>query len=235
MHPRTKKNILKRAAKKIELAYGRHAIIQNGFWFIDIPRTSSSSIRAVLGKRFGRVYGKKKVPGKARVRRQIFPDHMLAREMRDFLGPDIWKSLFTFTFVRNPWDRTFSMYNYRLMESSIPLEWSFRDYILALKNAPFDAEHFKFNGHYFGASEYVLGENGDIIVDFIAKYENRVHDLKLIASRLGIDEFDNISMLCASPKNRHYSEFYDTETREIVRRIYMKDIELFNYEFEDKS
>jgi len=227
--------MLKKAYKSIDRAYGRYAIARCGFWFVDIPRTSSSSIRAELGKRFGRVYGKKKIPEKDYALKQVFPDHMLAKEMRALLGTSIWNSVFTFTIVRNPWDRTFSMYNYRLMERSVPQDWSFRDYVMALKNAASDTEHFKFNGHYYGASEYVLGENGDIIVDFIAKYENRTHDLKLIASRLDIDEFGTLNILSASPDNRHYSEFYDPETREIIRRLYTKDIELFGYEFDDES
>lgn len=231
MHPHRKKNILKRAVKGIEMAYGRHAIIRNGFWFIDIPRTSSSSLRAELGKRFGRVYGKRKVPGKERVHRQIFPDHMLAREMRDILGPQTWSNLFTFTMVRNPWDRIYSMYNYRKKEDSIPQQWSFSDYVHALQNAPADSEHFRFNGHYLGATDYILDENGNIMINFIARYENRSHDLKEIGTRINFDGLGRLHLLDASPKGRHYAEFYDPETKEIIRRLYAKDIELFGYEF----
>jgi len=229
------KRLLINAYKKIYRPYGCLSIVQHGFWFVDIPRTSSSSIRSEFGERFGKAYGKKNVLEKGYDTPQIFADHMPAREMRSLLGNSIWNRIFTFTIVRNPWDRTYSMYNYRQKICKIPRDWSFRDYVFALENASCEAEFFRYHGHRYGASEYVLGDNGEIIVDFIAKYENRSHDLKLIASRIKLDNFGERHIQRATPKDKHYSGSYDTETREVIRRLYAKDIELFDYEFDDKT
>lgn len=213
---------------------GRSLVARHGFWFIDIPRTSSSSMRFELSKCFDSTHGKNNVLDESYATQQIFQDHQTALQMLTLLGKSIWESIFTFAMVRNPWDRIFSMYNYRKMKCNIPKEWSFRDYILALrKSSP--ADIFTYHGFRYGASQYVLGENGELIVDYIAKYENRYHDLQLIASRLNIDKLGEVFIQRATPKNTHYSHFYDDETKEIIRNLYAKDIELFDYEFEDKA
>lgn len=227
---------IKWVLKNIYRAYGRFLIVRHGFWFVDIPRTSSSSIRSELGKHFGRVYGKKNVLEKELASEQIFPDHLPARKMSAFLGNSKWNSIFTFTLVRNPWDRIYSMYNYRRrVGDELPKEWSFRDYVLALGKASSESKFFKYHGYRYGASDYVLGKNGEIIVDYIGKYENRLHDLNLIASYLGLSKLGELTIQRASPKNKHYSEYYDPETRDIIGRLYAKDIELFDYGFDDKT
>jgi hypothetical protein len=80
-----------------------------------------------------------------------------------------------------------------------------------------------------------LGDKGEVIVSFIAKYENRSHDLNFIASQIKLDTFGELSIQAASPENKHYSQFYDAETKEIIRRLYAKDIELFDYEYLDEK
>lgn len=226
------RDLLEIASKKFNQTYGCLSIYQHGFYFIDIPRTSSSSIKSELGKKFGKAYGKRNVTEKEHATTQIFDDHITAREMRKILGSRIWKKIFTFTIVRNPWDRTYSMYHYRRMKGKVPIEWSFREYVLALGMSDSDNPFFRFHGSRYGLSDYILGENGEIIVDFIARYENRQDDLKIISSHI---KYDGLGMLCiqrAKPDDIHYSKFYDSETKEIIRRLYAKDIELFGYEFE---
>jgi len=104
-----------------------------------------------------------------------------------------------------------------------------------MENPRRDTDLFKYHGFRYGASDYVLGEDGQIIIDFIAKYENRDHDLGFIASRLNIPGFGALSIQNASPGNRHYSVFYDPETKEIIRRLFARDIELFDYTFTDMT
>lgn len=118
----------------------------------------------------------------------------------------------------------------------MPTEWSFRDYVLALKTARSDTKFFEYHAHRYGAAEYILGAGGGggIIVDFIARYENRLHDLKYIASRIKLPNLGKLHIQKATPEDTHYSKFYDTETIDIIRKIYAQDIELFNYAFDDQ-
>lgn len=211
-------------------------IRRHGFWFIDIPRTSSSSIRAELGKRYGIVYGKLKLIEKKHRSKQIFKDHTPAKQMKEILGPKLWKRIYTFTLVRNPWDRMVSLYHYRRKVGRIPDDITFRDYIFCLKDSKskWGSEDglFSYHGSYYGCSDYVLDENNEIIVDFIGKYENRRDDIAKIAAYIGCKSIGKLAIQKSAPSNKHYSDFYDEETRKIINTLYEKDISLFDYEFE---
>lgn len=207
-------------------------IIEGGFWFVDIPRTSSSSIRVELGKRFGEAHGKFELIEKKHAIEPLFKNHITAQEMSSFLSYSNWDKLFTFTVVRNPWDRTHSLFCY-LQKNNKFLDWSFREYITALEKCYKKKESpFRHHTIRYGAYDYIVGEDGEIIVDYIAKYENRDEDLREISSRLGIEELGKLCIQKCSPEDQHYSEFYDEKTRDMIYRIYSKDIELFGYEFE---
>ncbi len=211
---------------------GYKQILQGGFWFVDIPRTSSSSIRVELGKRFGEAHGKFDLIEKKHAIEPLFKNHIPAQEMSSFLSYSKWDKLFTFTVVRNPWDRTHSLFRY-LQKDNRFLGWSFREYITTLEKCYKKKEKpFRHHSIRYGAYDYIVGEDGEIIVDYIARYETRDEDLLKISSRLGIEELGKLSIQKCSPKDRHYSEFYDEKTRDIIYRVYSKDIELFGYEFE---
>jgi hypothetical protein len=209
--------------------YGKLMVEKYGFWFVDIPRTSSSSIRYELGNNFSRVYGKKDIVEKKYSGAQIFRNHRTAQEMKAFLGNTTWDNIFTFTMVRNPWDRILSMYNFRRKRGNIPMELSFREYVLEFSKYQSSAL-FKYRAHYYGVSDYIM-EDGKVIVDFIARFEKRNEDLAFIAQRLGLKELGKISVQKATLPGSHYSQFYDEETKEIIKQVYEREIEIFGYEF----
>ena len=109
-HPHRSQSVL--LPENFSAPYARFFLKKQGFFFIDIPRTSSTSIRAELGHRYGIAHRKSGRRGAEPLRLQLFPDHMPAKEVRQLSGPLSWEKLFTFTVVRNPWDRTLSFYRH---------------------------------------------------------------------------------------------------------------------------
>ena len=75
---------------------------------------------------------------------------------------------------------------------------------------------------------WLVDEKGEIIVDFIGKFENLENDFQHICDRISVTvdlPFVNKS------EHKHYQSYFDDETRGIMRRWFWKDIERFNYKF----
>ena len=159
--------------KKIRKYYGFKTIVKQGFWFVDVPRTSSTSIRVELTKHFGLTNGKKHVIEQEHKVKKIFKSHMTDQTMQELLGSKNWNDLFTFSFVRNPWDPIYSMFCYRQKTNIIPDSWTFEDYILQLEGATTETEYFQHHVFRFGASDYIYDEDGNCMVDLVAKFEQR--------------------------------------------------------------
>lgn len=204
-----------------------------GCWFVDIPRTSSTSIRVEMGRIFGLGFGKKCPPEEESGQISALGDHVTAQDVRRRFGGDLWKELFTFSFVRNPWDRFLSLYFYRKNCGELP-NISFKDYARQL-----DAPRYKGHGlyvdpaYYYSMSDFLLDQDGRLLVNFVGRYENRENDLKVVADRLGV-EFSGLHLQKTKNKKQHYSEYYDEETRALVGRVYQLDISFFGYEFESR-
>lgn len=222
--------------KRLYKYYGIFQIRKNGFWYIDIPRTSSSSIKAELGKCYGITYAKTDLFEKKLSSDQIFRNHIPAMEMRKIIGAKTWNKLFTFAIVRNPWDRIVSLYHYRIHANYLSPDITFRDYILKLKQLEWGKDGiFRYYGFYYGSSDFITDEQGNIIISYVGKYENRADVLKKIEQEIGCNELGKLFIQKASPKNKHYSVYYDEETKNIVGELYKKDILLFDYKFESKE
>lgn len=179
------------------------------FIFFHIPKTAGSSLTTYFQK-----YGKK------------------VKRPHNF-NSDLNRGFFRFGFFRNPWDRFVSKYFYfknygqklgnDLHSGEIVNRFnSFREFVINYENvsSEFKSPHWKNQ----------ICWNVDRL-DFIGKFENLQEDFNTICDKIGIPR----QKLPHKNKTRHkhYTEYYDDETKQVVAEKYAKDIEYFGYKFGD--
>ena len=195
--------------------------------FVHIPKCGGTSIEDVLFK-----------PKSKRTTKDLwmFPNkyqtgglqHLMASHIIQEVGEGIFSKYFTFSFVRNPWDKMVSQYNYTIAKRvdlldhiGITKSSSFEEYIKCV----FDVEIFV----QWDCQYKFLYMDGNCVVDFIGRFENLQEDFNIVCDKIGIPQ----QQLPHKNKSKHksYTEYYNDETRQIVAKKYAKDIEMFGYEF----
>ena len=156
--------------------------------------------------------------------------HAKAREVKHALPADVYQSFYKFAFVRNPWDWQVSMYHFLLQETENPR------YALVKSMSGF-AEYLEWviqtpNPYPKGAAKFqkemVTDEQGQIIVDFIGRYETLAHDFQQICQVLRIKaELPYLN----HTDHREYRSYYTETTKRLVAEHFREDIALFGYAF----
>jgi Sulfotransferase family len=146
-----------------------------------------------------------------------FYNHMPAAEARALIDDAVWRSYFKFAFERNPWDRQVSFYHHRYRREAEPPPFS----------------RFMHQDRAARLNNYdIYAIDGTVAVDFIGRYESLEEDFALALDRVGIAP---LALPRAKGTFRQskvpYQQYYDDETREMVRDWYAREIELLDYEF----
>tara|TARA_B100002019_G_scaffold206248_1_gene179016 strand:- start:3779 stop:4396 length:618 start_codon:yes stop_codon:yes gene_type:complete len=142
---------------------------------------------------------------------------------------------FKFAFIRNPFSRIVSEYKYAKKESNnnhntkskMPLNLSFQEFC---QNLDYSLDHYCYKFHNKSLCDYLLNPDGSKTVDFIGRLESFQKDFDIICDKIGIQQ-KKLPHSFKSDYKKHYTEYYDDKTREIVAKKYAKDIELFDYKF----
>ena len=142
---------------------------------------------------------------------------------------------FSFTFVRNPFDRLYSAYTFLQNGGMNPIDKLVFQTHLSEFN---DFEDFILNGlnrkliykitHLIPQHEYLCDKKGSILVDFVGRFEHLERDILLLSTILSKDiklSHHNYN------KKLDYREAYTSEMINKVNQIYQKDIDIFKYTF----
>jgi len=134
---------------------------------------------------------------------------------------------FKFAIVRNPFDWVVSWYFYRKTQQNKnnTKDISFKKWLIEENSSAYNIK-----GIGLSLSQYdIINCNADIKIDFIGRYENIQKDFNVICDKIGAPQ-KQLPHINKS-KHKHYTEYYDDETREIVAKKYARDIEYFGYKF----
>lgn len=135
---------------------------------------------------------------------------------------EIFDSFFKFSFVRNPWDWQVSLYHYILDRPKNP-GYEETKKMGSFRNFVFSREKLSFT-----QTSCLVDESGNLLVDFVGKFENLDQDFQSICHKVDISaSLPHIN----KSKRTDYQDYYDAETRDLTARLYAEDIERFGYTF----
>ena len=173
---------------------------QKNFIFTHIPRTAGTSIKRNLEQ-------------------YCELEHSSALEIKSFLRRE-WTDFYTFTIVRNPWDRMVSEYSH-IRKNITP-----RDFIVWISNKK-SIENRR--GLLKPQTHWILDANKNTLIKHIFRFEDLNTIWEQICSDLDI-EYNALGRHLSSIHD-HYSKYYDDKTIEVVRKMFKEEIIMFNYEF----
>lgn len=153
--------------------------------------------------------------------------HLTAEQIRKEVGEQFFQDYYKFAVIRNPWDRTVSQFVYmkerRDLRKFIGMrkKTSFEEYLQLIRKK----EHVQWKKQV----DFLNDENDKLMVPNLIRFEELVKGVNELFQHLNIE-----AILPHKKKSvrSHYSEYYNTATKEMVAEIYRKDINAFNYRFE---
>lgn len=205
--------------------------------FVHIPKCAGISVGRTL---FGEYEGNH-LP---------IPAYQMIFDQQDF------DEYFKFSFVRNPWDRLVSAYRFmkhgaeaatavglvapdasrhaetkRSVRSEVSQFDDFEHFVTSWVRP----ENIRLHEHFRGQHRFVCSPNGKLQLDFVGRFETLDQDVQSVAERLGVaTELVHHNRTNASHETKaSVRDMYTPRTRDIVAKMYEKDIRLFDYSFSD--
>lgn len=149
-----------------------------------------------------------------------------AREVRAKLGAERFDRYFSFSFVRNPYDRLVSLYFHLKRLTQHPLHekvkgMEFPDYVeWGLEQSP-DL-----------LLDSLTDADGRLLLDHVGRLETFAADVQQVCARLGVP-FDGARHENATPgRGKDYRVYYDQRSRARVAAYFAKDLEQLGYDFD---
>ena len=204
---------------------------KNKFIFVHIRKSAGTSIRKIIeplcirrSKDF-----LTKIKSQCRLEKDYhkfyFRAHGEIMVVKEIMPPEIFDSYFKFSFVRNPWARLVSEYEYIRREKTHGrhgkvIKMDFKNYI------KYQAK--RFDAHQINM---LADRKGALLMDFIGKLENLNDDWHHVCKQIDIP-FSPLPHENRT-KKKDFRSYYSDNEKSMVENLWKRDIETFGYRFED--
>lgn len=178
----------------------------------------------------------------------VLGKHSYAIDYKRALG-DSFDTYYKAAFVRNPWDWLVSWYAFvqgaeispdhgrpwRHSLYSVVSQMSFERYIEwvtqedGFLQLPSRKASVFCKKRPFLQKDWLVNESGEVIVDFVGRYETINNDALRLLSKYGIDS-SGLKIINKSGRT-DYKDYYSSLSGEMVAEYFSEDIEFFGYEF----
>jgi len=147
-----------------------------------------------------------------------FTNHMDCKGLKNKIPPKIYNNYIKFCVIRNPYDKMVSKYFFSKSELS------FKEFCKKAKCV--------------NINRYTI--NGRNQCNILIRFENLKEDIIKICKILGIKDYDidnDLPNYKSQNRNekKHYSYYYDEETKNIVYNKHKSEFIRYKYKFEDKT
>lgn len=214
--------------------------------FVHVPKTGGASINRTIKHYLkpAEVFGPRKIDMGIQPRR-------FAWEIKNrWASEQQWNEYFKFAYVRNPWDAIVSIFH-NILQSDLPQnltdvkedkrilkrilveyfdkqgkDLSFSNFVEHCVWA--NALDCRFSYHWKPQYLHVTDPEGNIILDFVARFESFDRDWEKIQAEIGLRV--DLPRLNRS-FHQAYREYYNQTLRDIVARRFERDIDLFGYQY----
>ena len=198
------------------------------FLFVHVQKTAGTSLAEILKPHAlnpanGRMNKLASDLGLVRDWRKFhFRKHANLRKAQSVIPAPVYDGLFKFAFVRNPWERLVSWYQYvqrtPLHEDCRPGE-TFADVAARFLEKPRRAQWWM-----------IEDLNGVMGLDYVGRFENLNDDIAYLCQRIGI----KAQTLPHRNKmaDKDYRTFYDDRLALAVKNNWTREIDAFGYTFE---
>jgi hypothetical protein len=204
--------------------YTYRGFIETNSLFVHIPKAAGVSVNLAL---YGNLAGGHRT---MRTYQRVFRKSTLDR-------------MFKFSFVRNPWDRVYSAYNF--MNAGGWGEWdvgyrekflvdckSFEQFVMEV--LPLDEARNK--PHFWPTIEFLRGRDGKLYpFDFIGRFESFAADFDKIRSKVNPQAVLEHRNKTEQSDGKSYRDFYSNEMIDMVQSIYHQSIDALGYTFDGFS
>jgi len=209
------------------------------FLFVHVPKTGGNSIQNILAEysEDTLITTEKHQDGVERfeLRNSTYKlkKHSKLSRYRKLLPADLYRQLFKFATIRNPWDKMISMYFSPHRSTGT---WDREDFIRLIKRAPTLQDYVTLPS-FRDRLEKKLGLPArprplDRDIDYLIRFENLNDDFNEVCRRTGLPAVPELPVRNRGNR-KHYSHYYDDELRDMVAQKFMNEIEFGGYIFRE--